>query len=215
MRLFLASHDLGKFGEKLIELLGEKREVLIVPNARDYHEENKYIDNVVHAKVKMFAELGIKATGLDLKRFFGKTEKLDEYLKSKANVGMIYALGGDVFLLRTAMKLSGMDKIIQEKLKNDEIVYGGSSAGSMVTVTDLRIYERDELSPKEVEKYYNTPAELQGLGLVQGIIIPHADSPKRDWITKLHQERAGSRAIMLNDADVLVVDGNKTEILRG
>lgn len=36
MRLFLASHDVGFFGEKLVELIGKKQKVLIIPNARDY-----------------------------------------------------------------------------------------------------------------------------------------------------------------------------------
>ncbi len=215
MRLFLASHDIGVFGEELVKLIGKKQKVLIIPNARDYHEEHKYIDNVVHAKVKMFAKLGLQAEGLDLRRFFGQQAALADFLETKDSIGMIYSLGGDVFLLRTAMKLSGLDEILRVKLKNDEIVYGGSSAGSMVATTDLSLYERDELLPEDVKKYYNTPAELSGLGLILEVLIPHADDPTRKWITDLYLERAGSRAVLLNDADVFIVNGDKTEILRG
>lgn len=215
MRLFLASHDVGFFGEKLVELIGKKQKVLIIPNARDYHEENKYIDNVVHAKVKMFAELGLSAAGLDLKRFFGKREKLEEFLNARRDVGMIYALGGDVFLLRTAMKLSGLDQILLEKLKDDEIAYGGSSAGSMLATMDLELYERDELRPEEVQKYYNVPAELKGLGLIDKVLIPHVDDIKRKQITQLYLEKAGERAVLLNDSDVYLVNNDNSEILRG
>jgi dipeptidase E len=40
--------------------------------------------------------------------------------------------GGNVFVLRQAMKLSGLDQILITKSEHDNFVYGGYSAGCCV-----------------------------------------------------------------------------------
>jgi len=207
MKLFLSSQDLGDFAEDLRVLVGENRKTLLITNARDYKESNARRERVAE-KLQILQQAGFQAQELDLRNYFTKDPaELSEFVSSY-NPGLIYSIGGNVFLLATALAISGMDDIIRQRLEEDITVYAGHSAGAMVASEDIEVYERDDLKVEEVGIYY---------GVTDGYIIPHANRPERSQITKFHQDQIAkidAKPIILNDGDVCIIDGKHQTIKR-
>lgn len=214
MRLFLASEELGEHADTLLELAGEGRKVLFITNAHDYYEPERRVE-YVDRKSRCLIDAGFEVTELDLRKYFGKAEELKAFVDDYAP-DVVFSIGGNVFLLRTAMKLSGMDEIIKEGVANDRFVYGGYSAGSMVASRNIRYYGHDYLVPEAVPGIYGVEAVLDGLGLFDEYIVPHADVEKHAGITKMYKdkiEKDGNVVYTLNQSSVLVVSGEKKELL--
>ena len=216
MKLFLSSQDLGNFAEDLRELVGKNRKTLVITNARDYADPEEKAE-VVKRKLTMMKDAGFDAIELDLCEYFSKDpSELSKYV-SDYNPGLICATGGSVFLLGTALAISGMDDIIRQLLEKDKIVYAGYSAGAMVASKDIENYERDDLQVESIQEYYGTPAITDGLGLITEYIIPHADQKRYSKETKFYKEHLGKlgvETIVLNDQDVYIVNGNHKTIKR-
>lgn len=210
MKLFLSSQDLGGFAEDLRELVGKNRKTLLITNARDYADPEEKAE-VVQRKLKMMKAAGFDAIELDLREYFSKDfTELSEFV-ADYNPGLVCAIGGSVFLLGTALTISGMDDIIRQLLEEDKIVYAGYSAGAMVAAKDIENYERDDLQVESVHGYYGVPAITNGLGLIAEYIIPHVDRKEYSKETKFYKEHLSSlgvETIMLNDQDVYIVNGN-------
>ena len=214
MRLYLASHNLGPYTNELLKLVGEGRKALFIENARDYYPDEKRA-NDLQEKLAMLSELGFEVEELNLRDYFGKSDKLREFIKSY-KPDLIYASGGNVFLLATAYRLSGFDEILREDLAKDKYVYGGFSAGIMAICKTIRFYGHDHLVPERVPEIYGVDAVLDGVGLVDYQLIPHADVPEHLETTKEYIERiegAGLKALPLNQEAVIVINGNNQRIL--
>ncbi len=214
MRLYLASHNLGPYVNELLKLVGEGRKALFIENARDYYPDKKRT-NDLQEKLNMLSELGFEVEELDLRDYFGKSDKLREFINSY-KPDLIYACGGNVFLLATAYRLSGFDEILREDLARDKYVYGGFSAGIMAICKTIRFYGHGHLVPERVPEIYGVDAVLDGVGLVDYQLIPHADVPKHLETTKEYIKRielAGLKALPLNQEAVIVINGNNQRIL--
>ena len=214
MRLFLASEELGDHADALLKMSGEGRKVLFIGNAHDYYDAERRAE-YLYRKSRCLVDAGFEVTELDLRQYFGKPDELKAYVDSY-NPDVVYSVGGNVFLLRTAMKLSGMDEIIKDGVVNDRFVYGGYSAGSMVATKNLRYYGHDYLVPEAVPGLYGVDAVLDGLGLIDEYMIPHCDVEKHDAITAEYKNRIesdGNVVLLLNQSSVFVVDGDKKELL--
>lgn len=217
MKLFLSSHNFGDFAETLRDMVGNNRKTLVITNARDYKSANER-RNVVKEKLKLFTDNGFEAEELDLREYFSRSpEDLEKYV-TKYNPGLIFCIGGDVFLLATALNISGMDNIIRQRLESGKSMYGGNSAGAMITAEDIEVYERDELQIETIPEYYGVEAVTSGLGLINEYIIPHVDVEKFAERTKFYQAQLSNihaERIQLNDHDVYIIDGDRKEIKRG
>lgn len=214
MRLFLTSHDFGNHGDALLNLMGHGRKALLITNARDYYPEDRRLSDV-SKKMEIMEQAGIEAKELDLRKYFGKKDELSAFINSYAP-DLIFAIGGNAFLLSAAYHLSGFDEIVLGDLKQDKYVYGGNSAGAMVAADTLKYYGHDHLSPEAVSSIYGVDAVLDGLGLIDGYVIAHADVPEHLSTTKTYRERIendGKKAILLNQLSAIVVDGAKITIL--
>lgn len=217
MKLFLASHDFGNFAEVLQDMVGDNRRALVITNARDFlsEEERK---NRINEKLELFRQNGFIAQELDLRSYFGSLpEKLEKYVDNY-DPGLIYCLGGDMFLLATALNVSGIDEIIRRRVKSGNSVYGGSSAGSTVASPDIEIYERDELQVETIPGYYGIEAITSGLGLIDNYIIPHVGVEKFAKRTKFYKsqlQKIHADYITLSDGDVYIVDDGHKVIKRG
>ncbi len=214
MRLYLASHNLGPYVNELLKLVGEGRKALFIENARDYYPDEKRA-NDLREKLNMLSGLGFEVEELNLRDYFGKSDKLREFINSY-KPDLIYASGGNVFLLATAYRLSDFDEILREDLARDKYVYGGFSAGIMAICKTIRFYGHDHLAPERVPEIYGVDAVLDGVGLVDYQLIPHADVPEhlettKEYIKRI--ERAGFKALPLNQEAVIVVNGNSQRIL--
>lgn len=210
MKLFLSSQDLGNFAADLRELVGENRKTLLITNARDYKAPEARAERV-NEKLNILQQAGFQAQELDLREYFPKDpDELREFV-TDYNPGLIYSMGGNVFLLATALIVSGMDSILRQRLEEDITVYAGHSAGAMVASRDIEVYERDDLKVEEVGGYYGIESIVDGLGLIDEYVVPHANRPERKAITKFYQEqiaKINAEPIILNDGDVYIVNGN-------
>lgn len=214
MRLYLASHNLGPFTDELLKLVGAGRKALLITNARDYYPDEKRA-NDLKEKLEMLSSLGFEVEELNLRNYFGKPDELREFLQDY-KPDLVYANGGNVFLLATAYRLSGFDEILREDLANDKYVYGGSSAGTMVICKTLKCYGHDHLVPERVPEIYGVDAVFDGVGLVDYQLIPHANLLEWLEVTKeyIHRiENAGLKALPLNQEAVIIIDENGQRIL--
>ena len=214
MRLYLASHNFGAYTDELLKLVGEGRKALFIENARDYYPDEKRA-NDLQEKLAMLSELGFEVEELNLRDYFGEPDKLRNFI-DLYKPDLIYVSGGNVFLLATAYRLSGFDEILREDLARDKYAYGGFSAGIMAICKTIRFYGHDHLVPERVPEIYGVDAVLDGVGLVDYQLIPHADVPEHLETTKEYIERiegAGLKALPLNQEAVIVVNGNSQRIL--
>ncbi len=210
MRLYLASHNLGPYTNELLKLVGEGRKALFIENARDYYPDEKRA-NDLQEKLAMLSELGFEVAELNLRDYFGKQDELRDFIDSY-KPDLIYASGGNVFLLATAYHLSGFDEILREDLANDKYVYGGFSAGTMAICRELEIYGGHAyLIPEVVKEIYGVDSVMKGVGLLDYQLVPHANLPK--WIDGTKEfvrriEAAGLTPRLLNQEAVIIVDDN-------
>lgn len=217
MRLYLSSYHLGNHVDRLISLVGKKPKVLVIANALDIYSvasRQKHMAEIYNP----YSELerhGFSVSDLDLRNYFGKVGDLPERL-SRADI--VWAVGGNSFVLRRAMALSGFDVEVVDRLRSDDLMYGGFSAGAVIAAPSLDgIHLMDD--PNDVPEGYSPEVVWNGLDLINFSIVPHFQSshpeaPMAD-IAKDYFEKRNIRFETLADGDVLLRSGETAEILRG
>lgn len=183
MRLYLSSYRFGSTVDRLLALVPAGARVAVVSNALDLipDESRRSYARNVHDPLADLAEMGLSPFDLDLRDWFGDPAGLEREL---ADVQMVWAVGGNAFLLRRAMAQSGLDAVLHRRLADDSIAYGGWSAGACVAGSGLRgIDLMDE--PGEVAAGYDPAPIYDGLALVDFVIVPHfaSDHPEADAAT--------------------------------
>lgn len=212
MRLFLSSEGFGNYPEALVELVGDSVKTAFINNAKDYYSEEDRLEKTEEKK-HGFRQLGFEVHEFDLRSYFGQADKLQDDL---GDYGLVWASGGNTFILRRAMKASGLDKILLKRLADDSIAYGGSSAGSIVATPSLHGTELGDDS-NVTPKGYDKTIVWEGLNSVPFHIVPHY---KSDWFSKeaddmiSYLKQHGLPYRTLQDGQVIVVDGDKTEFLK-
>jgi len=147
---------------------------------------------------------GLDAFDLDLRDFFDAPQHLAAAL---SDVRLVWAVGGNAFLLRRAMRQSGLDDLIVKRVGDGSLTYGGWSAGTCVAGPSLRgidIMDDPPLAPEG----YDPTIIWEGMGLVDFIIVPHfaSNHPEAalaaaavDWLT-----HAGLPFQAIRDGEVIV-----------
>lgn len=82
-------------------------------------------------------------------------------------------MGGNVFVLRQAMKYSGFDIFLKEISNNDNYLYIGYSAGSCVLSQKLDIFKYVDDS---INFYNKDEVIYDGINLINYVFIPHYKS---------------------------------------
>lgn len=206
MRLYLSSYRIGDRAGSLLALLGSGKRVAVISNALDNISETArsiYRDEVYDPHVEL-AALGLVTEELDLRRYFGDASGLQRRL---GDYDLVWVLGGNAFVLRRAMRLSGFDDVIVELLDRDAIAYGGFSAGAVVAAPSLRGFELMD-DPGEVPNGYAPDPIWEGLGLIDHAIVPHYRSPHPESaaaeLVVRHLSSQGLRYRALRDGEVIV-----------
>jgi dipeptidase E len=171
MQLFLSSYRFGNFESGLLEIVGENAHVAVITNAKDDKsttERAQSVKDLFHS----FSEIGITPHELDLRRFFGNMEDLALELEK---YDFVWLAGGNTFVLRRALKYSGADTLITERVRNDSLLYGGESAGAIVATPTLKGVEFGD-DPYVIPDGYIDEEIWDGLGLVPFCIVPHYES---------------------------------------
>jgi dipeptidase E len=206
MKLYLSSIGIPD-SEELANLLGKpfsKTTVALIPNAKDYYSKRAW-DFTINSRIEYMKGLGFNIEVIDLKDY---TE--EPALKNKlSNYDLIWAMGGNTFMLRYEMKRSGFDKIIQDLL-NQGIIYGGDSAGALVAGLSINGIEAAD-EPGFAEEVMNN-----GMGIVSFSILPHADNSEFSEVVptfkELHQDE---EIIELNDSQAVIFKNGTHRIIDG
>lgn len=187
-------------------LVGDNKRVAVIVNALDAEALESRSERLGR-EIDSLAALGLQPEELDLRKYFGRSDELREFIK---NFGLAWVRGENVFVLRKAFKQSGFDEIITDLLKNDQIVYGGYSAGVCVLAPSLRGLEL--VDPKdESAEGYNAEVIWDGLGILDYAIAPHykSDHPESDDVNKVVEYFIDNHILFraLRDGEVITIDG--------
>ncbi|WP_433680717.1 Type 1 glutamine amidotransferase-like domain-containing protein [Nocardia sp. CA-119907] len=212
MRLFLSSYRFGAHYDRLAALVGEPGRVAVIPNACDAWPAAWA--SAVTSDVTPLRRLGYAPDVLDLRDFIGRTTDLELAL---AEYPLVWVRGGNTFVLRAQFARSGADVVLPKLLAADALVYAGYSAGACLLTPDLHGLESID-DPAEVAPACGIEPRWDGLGLVDHRIVPHLDSATDpDGAATLLAARYRAEGVAhwaLTDNDVVVVDGDRTEVLR-
>ena len=176
MILYLSSYKLGnktEFLKKWINKNGNK--LALIVNARDAKEQNDIEKEKINENIKMLEDIGFEVNILNLKKYFNNNSLNKELTKFDA----FCAIGGNVFVLRQAMKLSGFDKYLKENINNNKLLYIGYSAGSCVLAKKL---DGLHLVDEPINPYNSDDVIYDGVGLLNYCITPHYKSNHKESI---------------------------------
>lgn len=208
MKFYLSSYKLGNEGKKLSALAPKGNDkVAYIPNALDFTADLPRRKASEEKEIAEIEQLGFVVERIDLRPFFHKEKELEEKLYG---FGIIWVRGGNCFVLRQAMKLSGFDEIIKKFFnEKKDIVYAGYSAGVCVIGPTLKGLELgDDITQKPYMALQYTIWE--GLGLIDYCIVPHYDSNHPEStamgeVAKYYQENNISYKT-LKDGEVIIIE---------
>ncbi len=170
MKLYLSSYKLGNKIDELKKWIKENNnKICLIPNAKDVNEDEERKIKI-EKDVMLLEEVGFNVTVISLVDYFNKKEELFEILKE---FNAFYVVGGNVFILRQAMYLSGFDQYIESIQNKPNYLYSGYSAGICVLAKDLHGFELcDDININ----LYGINTIWEGLGLFDYIFLPHYKS---------------------------------------
>jgi dipeptidase E len=208
VRLYLSSFRMGDHPEHLAALVGaDSRPRIVIANAMDDAPADVRRAGV-ELELAALADIGLNATELDLRDYFGEQRRLRDDL---ARVSLAWLRGGNVFMLRYAMARCGADTVFKELLAEDALVYAGYSAGPCVLSPSLRGLELVD-DPGVVTRIYGAPPVWDGLAVLDEAFVPHYRSPGHPETIPIDQVVARYRAGQipyrtLHDGQVMIVNG--------
>lgn len=206
MNLYLCSIGIPT-PDDLANLLGKplnKTSVALIPNAKDYYSKRAW-EFTINSRIEYMKGFGFTIEVVDL-RDYSDQSALSYRL---ANHDLIWAMGGNTFMLRYEMKRSGFDEIIKDLLDRG-VAYGGDSAGALVVGLSISgIESADE--PKFAEQVIN-----KGIGIIPFNILPHVDNPEfSDVIPTFKQLHQDEEIIELEDAQAIIIEGSSQRVTTG
>ena len=203
MKFYLSSSRLGNSVAKLRRMMSENKKTGLILNALDCTNIDQ---RKVKEKIKALNLAGLEPEILDLEMYFGKQKELEKRL---AGLGAVWVNGGNAFVLRQAMKLSGFDKIFNKLLRRKDFLYGGYSAGICVLAKDLHGLEIMD-DPKQRPYGKKCKVIWEGLGFLDYMILPHYNSehPESKLVTKTVQYFIDNKLLFraLRDGEVIIIE---------
>lgn len=203
MILYLSSNKLGNKTDFLKDWIeNNSKKIVLITNARDAKIQNNEEKEKLNNNIEMLKEIGFEVNILDLKEYFGNNELLNKELKKYNSFCVI---GGNVFVLRQAMKLSGFDQYLINNRDNNKLLYIGYSAGSCVLTKNLDGFQ---LVDEPINPYNDENIIYEGVGLLDYCIVPHYKSNHKesalidDVVQYMQEKRIKYKA--LSDGDVII-----------
>lgn len=208
MKYYLSSYKLGNELDKLLDLLKQTSGKFgYIPNALDFTgSDPDWKKKHIQADIDDLHANGAEVEELDLQDYFGKEKELQAKLLS---LGGVYVSGGNTFVLRQAMRLSGFDSFFADLSKRNDFLYIAYSAGSCVLAKTLRYYAiTDNAKDFPYSQIKNTVWE--GLGVLDFIFEPHYDSdhPESKSIDKEIKKLVDDKVLFkaYRDGEVLIIE---------
>ena len=171
MKLYMSSYKLGNEISFLKQWINEHgNKIVLIPNSRDlYPDSERLRDGILKDKI-MLEEVGFDVSIISLKDYFGNSEKLFSDFKE---YNAFFVMGGNSFVLRKAMQLSGFDEYIMSQLENKDFLYAGYSAGICVLSPNMKGLD---LIDDAINPYNNEPVIYDGLNIIEYVPVPHYKS---------------------------------------
>ena len=204
MQLYLSSYQLGTNPDELASLvLGDKR-IGVIRNALDFSMDEPRLIKGREDEFSQLSDIGLVPQEIDLRQYFFENGALESVINE---LNALWVVGGNTFILRKAMKQSGLDNILIDRVGEGDFVYAGYSAGAcVVTPTLAGIHLADE--PESNPQGYNREIIWDGLNLVPFCIAPHyrSDHPESEMIEKTVEYFIENKIpfVALHDGEVLV-----------
>lgn len=207
MKLYLSSYKLGDKTDFLKKHAEQTNGVLdYIPNALDFTSADPVRrEKHIASDVSSLEALGFTVRVLDLREFFGKSEKLLERLRG---VSTVWVSGGNTFVLRQAMFLSGFDELMFSYLsERKDFLYAGYSAGCCVLSPDLSFLQTVD-KPDDFPYSQIQETMWEGLGYIDFAFLPHyrSDHPESADIEKEVEYCVENKILFLafRDGEVLI-----------
>ena len=214
MKLYLSSYRIGNRSEELRSWIKKHdNKILVIPNALDIYLDSKRKNDGILEKCQDLENIGFKVEILDLRNYFSNNELLREKLEEYR---AFYVLGGNVFVLRQAMFLSGFDNYLKEISDKKDYLYAGFSAGVCVLASDLHGFE---LVDDQSEDPYNYGKTIwTGIGLIDYNIVPHFDTPSHPESPLMYSlvsylQKENKKYKTLKDGEVIIEDITYNKII--
>ncbi len=207
MKFYLSSYKLGNEVDKLKKLIpADNKKTAYIPNSLDFSDDLERRKISEQSDIEQLQALGLEVERLDLRVYFGKQDELQKKLEE---FGVIWVRGGNLFVLRQAMRLSGFDNIMKDLVEKDNILYGGYSAGVCILAPTLKgIDLMDDINAKP----YGDNVEIiwDGLGIIDYSIVPHyrSDHRESDQAEKVVEYMAENKIPFktLKDGEVIIIE---------
>lgn len=207
MNFYLSSYKFGDALEPLRAMVPANKRLGHINNARDFvGRDPKRAAWNLSTELEFLNEIGFEAEELDLKEYFGRKEELKAKLDS---LGGLWVSGGNAFVLRQAMRLSGFDELFPALRQRKGFFYGGYSAGICILSHDLKAIDY-------VDDVQNFPYEgiskpiYEALGVFDYYFMPHYDSdhPESEMIGREVQRCIDQKWLFkaLRDGEVILVE---------
>jgi dipeptidase E len=205
MKLYISSYKLGSKTNVLKKWIKDyNNRIMMITSARDGYPDNERKTKGIQTDMMALQELGFDVAQLSLRDYFQNPDRLREDLKS---YHAFSAIGGNTFILRQAMLLSGFDEFLRDNVYQDSFLYGGYSAGICLLAPSLKGLELVDDSDADP---YHYPVIYNGLDLIDYLPVPHyrSDHPETHLVEDVigYLMRNNIKYKTLHDGDVIIED---------
>ena len=204
MKLFLTSSGLSEnLSADFFELVGKeptKMRFYYIPTAVDV-EENKFY---TVKSMDDFADVGINPVWYALR---SKTKNVIE--RELADADVIWVGGGNTFYLLDVARRVGFMDVVEDLVRNKGVIYGGSSAGTILTNPSIDIAGwGHDADPNKVGL-----TDLTSFGFLNARTQVHYNPQVHDAM--LRKAQRDLPLYLLPDGSALRVDNETVDLLGG
>jgi dipeptidase E len=175
----------------------------VVVNALDEYGDGRTRN--LGRETRCWEAFGYRCEELDLRDYFSAPDELPARL---AALDLVWAMGGNAFVLGRAVARSGLGAALRAQAHRPEFVYGGYSAGACVAGPDLQGIDLID-DPNVLPEGYDVEFEPACMNLVPFRIVPHwrSDHPESDRaeIAAASLAERGLEHRCLRDGDIIEI----------
>ncbi len=203
MKLLLTSAGLttDSLKSKFFELVGKDPKdvtIVFIPTAANPEMDKSYIqfdlDNLLATGISKIEKVDIA------------TQPLSEVIENIQTSDVVWIAGGNTFYLLDQLRKTGLDKSLQELVKDK--VYVGVSAGSIVVTPTIEIANVEPADENNVGL-----TDLAGLGWVDFEISPHTPGYMEPEKIKQYAMSRQNKVYSLDDLSGICVVNNQIEFI--
>jgi len=209
MRFYLSSYKLGSAEnvERFKNMIkNTNKKVAYIANAMDFAIDLERRKKSQETDVNNLIDVWLVPIEIDLRDFFGKKDELENELEK---FDVIRVRWWNTFVLRQAMKLSGLDEIIKDYYNNKKnIIYGAYSAWVCVLWPTLECFKIVDDPTQKPYGDYETIWEW--LWILDYSVAPHyrSDHFESEDIEKEVQNMIDQKILFkaLRDGEVIIIE---------